>query len=194
MRLPRRGRQRTDPAVHRYLRQFQPARCYGFESRNPTQSNTVPSEAFVPHLARSGRVRMRRLATRFVRANVCVDNALREFGETGLPRLMSRVRIPSAAPFSIEAACPGPESRQRIGNLDLDPGDEDFVAQAFPDVFVRSRFEVQLEGFDQVGSRFFDRRALTGNVELRTQGNVEILIPLDNCRDGWGAPHEAHST
>jgi len=45
-----------------------------------------------------------------------------------------------------------------------------------------SRFKGQLQGFDQVHACSIDRRALAGDVHLRTQGHIAVALPLDDRR------------
>ena len=41
------------------------------------------------------------------------------------------------------------------------------------------RFEEQRERLDEVGSRFFNRRTLAGNVELRAQRYETVVLTFD---------------
>ena len=49
-----------------------------------------------------------------------------------------------------------------------------------PDFGVRCRFEEQLQGFLEVGTRLLDRASLTGNIHLRTQGDEAITVAFDD--------------
>src|SRR4051794_24739818 len=76
-----------------------------------------------------------------------------------------------------------PESRRSSGNLDLDAGDEDLLVQALTEFLRRSALEEELERFDEVGARLFDRGALARDVELRTQCDEMILFLREDRRE-----------
>ena len=44
--------------------------------------------------------------------------------------------------------------------------------------------EEQRQGLDQVGTRLFDGRALTGNVELGAKRYVSVIFPFDYGGEG----------
>jgi hypothetical protein len=69
-----------------------------------------------------------------------------------------------------------------LPNSHLKPRNEHLVVHAALNFRSVGRFKEQLQGFDQVRSRFVDRRALASNIHLRAKGNIAVALPLDDCR------------
>jgi hypothetical protein len=74
-----------------------------------------------------------------------------------------------------------PERVRNLPNRNLNLSDEDFRMRAPRYFRRRSCFEEECQRLDQVGSCFFNRRALTCNVKLRTQSDKAVVLTFDNC-------------
>jgi len=73
-----------------------------------------------------------------------------------------------------------PERTRSLPNRHLNLSHEDFVVKAPRDFGRVGRFEEQRERLDEVGSRFFNRRTLARNIELRAQRHKSVLLTLDD--------------
>jgi hypothetical protein len=62
----------------------------------------------------------------------------------------------------------------------FETGHEDLAVLARLDLPGIGTLEEQLDRFLQIGSRRLDRRSLTGYVQLRAEGHVEITLFLQN--------------
>src|SRR3954452_9596657 len=74
-----------------------------------------------------------------------------------------------------------PEKTRRLPSADLESGDEDLAVHSHQHFRWIGRFEEELYGFSKVRRRVFDRVALAGDFELRTEGDVTIVFAVDHC-------------
>src|SRR5262245_30482829 len=87
-----------------------------------------------------------------------------------------------------------PERTRSLPNRYLDAGDEHFSMQAALD-FARIRgFEKELQRFDQILLRRFNRLVLTCNIELRAQCHIPVVFPLNHGRQLVRRLHGSHCT
>src|ERR1039457_5670282 len=94
-----------------------------------------------------------------------------------------------------------PERTRSLPNRHLNLSHENFAVKALGDFGWGGRFEEQRERLNEVGSRFFSRRTLAGNVELRAQRYKTVVLSFDNrgrseerrvgkeCRSRWSPYH-----
>jgi segregation and condensation protein A len=67
-----------------------------------------------------------------------------------------------------------------LPNRDLNLSYENLGMQRLLNLCESRRLEKQRQGLYQVGARFFDGSALTGDIELRTKGDVSIAVSFDH--------------
>jgi hypothetical protein len=73
-----------------------------------------------------------------------------------------------------------PERTRSLLNRHLNLSHENLVVKA-PDDFGRGgRFEEQRERFNEVDSRFFNRRTLARDIEFRAQRHKPVILTFDN--------------
>src|SRR6185369_6031824 len=73
-----------------------------------------------------------------------------------------------------------PESRRRLGNLDLDAGHEYLAVSPLSKLVGRGRFEEELDRLDEVRACFLDSEALARDVEFGAQRDERILLAFDH--------------
>src|SRR5258707_12269266 len=73
-----------------------------------------------------------------------------------------------------------PERTRSLPTRHLNLSHENFVVKTPGDFGWSGRFEEQRERLDEVGSRFFNRRALARNVELGAQRYEAVVLTCDN--------------
>ena len=77
---------------------------------------------------------------------------------------------------------PAPEGRRSLANRDVQVRDIDLASVLPLLLFRRRSLEEQLQRFPQVLSRFTYRGSLADYVELRAEGDVEVIFSFDDCR------------
>ena len=77
-----------------------------------------------------------------------------------------------------------------LPNWDLDLGHEHVAMVSSPHLGRVCCFEKQRQCFDQVCPGLFDRRALAGDVEFRTQRDEAIVLSLDDGGQALSALHD----
>jgi hypothetical protein len=73
-----------------------------------------------------------------------------------------------------------PERTRSLPNRNLNLSYEDLVVKASVDFGWGGSFEKHRERLNQVGSRLFNRSALTRNFEFRAQHHETIVLTFDN--------------
>ena len=73
-----------------------------------------------------------------------------------------------------------PERTRSLPKQNLNLRHEDFLVKPSGDFGRRGCLEEQRERFNEVGSRFFNRRALAGNVEIRAERDETIIFTFDD--------------
>src|ERR1035441_10140181 len=73
-----------------------------------------------------------------------------------------------------------PDRTRSLPNRNLDLSDKDLVAQPAGHLGGSGCLEKQGQRFDQVDSRFFNRRTLTGNIEFRAQRHKTVVLTFDD--------------
>jgi hypothetical protein len=73
-----------------------------------------------------------------------------------------------------------PERTRSLPNRDLDLRHENFAVKAPGDFGRIGRFEEQRERLDEVSSRFFNRRTLACDIEVRAQRYKAVILAFDN--------------
>jgi hypothetical protein len=73
-----------------------------------------------------------------------------------------------------------PERLRSLPNRDLNLSYENLGMQTLLNLRGSRRLEKQCQSFYQVGARFLDGSALTGDIEFRTKGDVSIAVSFDH--------------
>ncbi len=71
------------------------------------------------------------------------------------------------------------ERTRSLPNRNLYLGDENIAVEPLGDFRRFGAFKEERQSFNEIGSRFFNRRALTRDVEFRTERNVPIALAPD---------------
>jgi len=82
-----------------------------------------------------------------------------------------------------------PESTLSLPNRHHDLGHEYLALESPVDFGGRCGFEEQRERFDQIGPRLFNRRALTGDIQLWAQCYESVILAFDDRSHVTGARH-----
>src|SRR3989344_9521643 len=73
-----------------------------------------------------------------------------------------------------------PDRTRSLATCRFESGDQYLGVQALLDFSGIGGFQEQLHRFLQIGCCFLDRWPLTGDIQLRTQGNIQITFALQN--------------
>src|SRR2546421_6222627 len=76
-----------------------------------------------------------------------------------------------------------PERRRSLPNRYLDARYKHLVVQPLHDFCLVGGFQEEFQGFLEVCMSLFYCSALAGNVQLRTQRNVHVILALDQSRE-----------
>jgi 3-methyladenine DNA glycosylase AlkD len=82
-----------------------------------------------------------------------------------------------------------PESRRSLPKSDLNACHEDFRPKPLNDLSLRRSLKEELQSLDEVGPSFFHRCSLARDVELRAEGDIAILLTLDDRGHALAALH-----
>ncbi len=85
-----------------------------------------------------------------------------------------------------------PERTRSLPNRDLDLGDKNFRVETLFDLARVGGFKEQSPGLDQIGAGLLDRVALTGDVQIGTQGYKAVVLALDKWPSGSVIGSSAH--
>src|SRR5262245_65519400 len=74
-----------------------------------------------------------------------------------------------------------PDSTRNLPNRNLQARHKDFTMEPVLDFRRVRRFKEQFDGFHQIAPRLFDCRALTCDIQFRTEGDIAIALTFDNA-------------